>query len=44
MNPVLELVLEASNQLRYPLVTKGFNTELNPLSRTHRNSLECWEN
>jgi hypothetical protein len=44
MNPMLDLGLQASSQLWNPLITEGFNTELNPLSRTHRNSLECWEN
>jgi hypothetical protein len=43
MSPVLELVLQASSQLWYTLVTEGSNTELNPLSHTHRNSPECWE-
>jgi hypothetical protein len=43
MNPVLELVLEASSQLYNPLITMAFNNELNPLSRTQRNSPECWE-
>jgi hypothetical protein len=43
MSPVLELVLQASSQLNYPLVTKGPNTELNPLSHTRRNSIKCWK-
>jgi hypothetical protein len=38
MSPVLELVLQASSQLWNPLVTEGSNTELNPLSHTHRYS------
>jgi hypothetical protein len=44
MSPVLELVLQASSQPWYPLVIEGTNTELNPLSHTHRNSIECCEN
>jgi hypothetical protein len=44
MSLVLELVLQASSQLWNPLVTKGPNIELNPLSHSHRNSPECWEN
>jgi hypothetical protein len=43
MNLVLELVLQTSNQLNYPLITKGPNTKFNPLSHTHRNSPECWK-
>jgi hypothetical protein len=43
MNPMLDLGLQASSQLWNPLVTKGSNIELNPLSHTHRNSPECWE-
>jgi hypothetical protein len=37
----LELVLKSSSQLWNPLIIEGSNTELNPLSYTHRNSLEC---
>jgi hypothetical protein len=43
MNPVLELVLQASSQILKPLVTEGSDTELNPLSHMHRDSPECWE-
>ena len=41
MNLVLELVLQASNQLNYLLVTMGPNIEFNPLSHKHRNLAEC---
>jgi hypothetical protein len=43
MSPLLKLVLQASSQLWYPLVTMGFNTELNPLGHIPRNSPKCWE-
>jgi hypothetical protein len=43
MSLAVDLVLLASSQLWNPLVTKGSNTKLNPLSHTHRNSPECWE-
>ena len=43
MSLVLELVLQASNQLWYHLLTKGPNIEHNPLNHTHRNSLEILE-
>jgi hypothetical protein len=43
MSPMLELVLQESTQLWNPLITEGSNTELISLSRTHRNSPECWE-
>jgi hypothetical protein len=43
MNLVLDLGLQASSQLWNPLVTKGSNIELNPLSHRHRNSPDCWE-
>jgi glucokinase len=43
MSLAVDLVLLASNQLWNPLVTEGSNTKLNPLSHTHRNSLEYWE-
>jgi hypothetical protein len=44
MSLLLELALQASIQLQNPLITEGPKTELNPLSHTHRNSPECWEN
>jgi hypothetical protein len=43
MNQVLELVLEASRQLYNPFIIMAFNNELNPFSRTQRNSPKCWE-
>jgi hypothetical protein len=43
MSLVVDLVLLVSSQLWNPLVTEGSNTELNPLSDTHRNSPECWK-
>ena len=44
MNPVLELVLQASSKLLNPCVTKGPNTELNLFSHSHKHSPKCWEN
>jgi hypothetical protein len=44
MSLVLELVLQASSQLWYPLVTEGTNIELNPSNHTHRDEPECWKN
>jgi hypothetical protein len=44
MSLVLELVLQASSQPWYPLVTEHTNTKVNPLSHMHRNSVECCEN
>jgi hypothetical protein len=44
MSLVLKLVLQASSQLCYSYVTEGPNTELNPLSHTHRHLPKCWEN
>jgi hypothetical protein len=35
MSLVLQLVLQASSQLWYHLVTEGPNIELNPLSSIH---------
>jgi hypothetical protein len=43
MSLVLELMLQASSQLWYHLLTEGPNIGLNPLSHTHRNSPECWK-
>ena len=43
MSLMLELVLQTSSQLWNPLVTKGPNTNPNPLSYNHRNSLEYME-
>jgi hypothetical protein len=43
MSAVLVQVLQASSQLWYSIITEGPNTELNPLSHTHRNSPECWK-
>jgi hypothetical protein len=44
MSLVLELLLQASSQLWNPFITEGSNTEFNPLSHTHRDSAEYWEN